>query len=110
MITHRKAFICGGDFYANSTLLGSRREDIRIDRLTEHLVIHYLAIANLHNTDTTFRKLYSEGSVRLAISHTNQLKNTTKIFCWFTSDAFSGFIHLLHISHNTIHYTVSVDD
>lgn len=63
MVTHRKAFICGGDFYANSTLWGCRREDLRIDLLNEHLVIRCLASANLHNTDTTFGKLYSEGSV-----------------------------------------------
>lgn len=56
IITQRKALICGGDFNANSTLWGCRRNDLRDYFLIEHLVIHSLAIVNFHNTDTTFEK------------------------------------------------------
>lgn len=51
---HSSLWGCRGDFNAHSTLWGCRDKDLRGDFLTEHLVVHNLIIANLHNSDAIF--------------------------------------------------------
>lgn len=96
LITHRRYFICSGDFNAQSPLWGYAKENPRGEVLTKHLIEHNLAIANLDNTVHTFVKTDSKGRVvaKGFPDHTlvNPLANT-KIRNWHVSDVYTASDH-----------------
>lgn len=100
--TEIKDFMFNGDFNAHSTLWGCRDKDLRGDFLTEHLVVHNLIIANLHNSDAIFEKLNDEDQVIATGWPDLSLVNSQtlpKLRPSFVSDTQSG------LDHKYIHYT-----